>query len=373
MILYSAIAAITILVACQINNHPVKIDIGITRQQALNKVYLTVIFSILFLLAALRLEVGNDYWTYVVTCHEIAENGYVVTEPGYNFVVKALYLISGKEDYLLMFAVFAFATTFIFMKSIYNQADNFALGFFLFIALGIYFRSFNTVRYYFALAITLYSFRYVLKKEYIKFIILILFAALFHKSVLVVIPLYIIANRTLKKWQIMIFALVCASFLVGKDFYMQIALKLYPSYQNTPYLNETGGITDNIFSIIRCVAVLVLCFICYKETIKDSKENIFYFNLNLMAIALYTCCSFIPLLSRFGYYLVTSHILLIPNVICRVEDKKKKRIILIFTVFIAIMYFLLFLKTASADGIRVLPYKSWLFYEREWFNATKIF
>ncbi len=373
MILYSAIAAITILVACQIHNHPIQIDIGITRQQALNKVYLALIFSILFLLAAFRLEVGNDYGTYVVTCHEISQNGYVVTEPGYNFVVKALYQISGKEDYLLMFAVFAFATTFIFMKSIYDQTDNFSFGFFLFMALGIYFRSFNTVRYYFALAITLYSLRYVVKKQYVKFIILILFAALFHKSVLIVIPLYIIANRKIKKWQMVIAALICSSFIIFKDFYLMVALKLYPSYQNTPYLNETGGIADSIFSIIRCVAVLALCILCYKETIRDSKDNRLFFNLNIMAIALYTCCTFIPLLSRFGYYLITPHILLIPNVICRIENKRKKKLILYSAIGIAILYFLLFLKTASADGVRVLPYKSWLFYEKEWLDATKIF
>lgn len=75
----------------------------------------------------------------------------------------------------------------------YDQSVDFTLSFALFMLLGLYFRTFNTVRYYFVLAVTLYSLRYVLKREYGKFVLLILLAALFHKSVLVVIPLYLIA------------------------------------------------------------------------------------------------------------------------------------------------------------------------------------
>lgn len=373
MLLYSAVAAVTILPACMVCNHPVKIAHGVTRQQMLNKVYLTAIFSVLFLLSALRLEVGNDYGTYVTTCHEIYNNGYVVTEPGYNFVVKALYTLSGKEDYLLMFAFFAFVTILLFLKSFFDQSDNFAMTFFLFMALGLYFRTFNTVRYYFALAITLYSLRYVIRKEYGKFLLLILFAALFHKSVLIVIPLYILANRPLRRWQMILMASCGAAIFVFQDFFMKIALKLYPSYVNTPYLEQTTGIIGNLTGIGRCIAVLLLCLVAYQETIKDNADNRLYFNLNLMAILLYLCGSFIPLLSRFIYYLITPHILLIPGVIFRIQDKKKKRMIMILTVVAGILYFLLFLKTASQEGVRVLPYRSWLFYEKEWLDATDIF
>ena len=344
-----------------------------TRQQLLNKIYLTAIFSILFLLAAFRLEVGNDYGTYVVTGHEIFNNGYIVTEPGYNFVVRLLYSLSGKEDYLLMFAVFAFATTYLFLKTFYEQSDSFALTFFLFITLGIYFRSFNTVRYYFVLALTLFSLRYVVKKQYVKFILLILLAALFHKSVLVVIPLYIIANRTIKKWQYVLMTVVGAAVVLGKDLIMKLALILYPSYANTPYLQNDTGIRENLPVIARCIVVLILCLVYYKTAVRDVKENRLYFNMNIMAVFLYVCCSFLPLLSRFTYYLITAQILLIPGILKRIEDPKKRKLITGIVILFGILYFIYFLRTASSEGVRVLPYKSWLFYEKEWLDATKIF
>ena len=120
----------------------------------------------------------------------------------------------------------------------YDQSLDFSLSFALFMLLGLYFRTFNTVRYYFVLAVTLYSLRYVLKREYGKFVLLILGAALFHKSVLVVIPLYLIALLPWKKWQVAIGAVFAASLPLFQDFWMEILLKLYPSYQNTVYLEQ---------------------------------------------------------------------------------------------------------------------------------------
>ena len=43
-----------------------------------------------------------------------------------------------------------------------------------------------------------------------------------------------------------------------------------------------------------------------------------------------------------------------------VSDEKKKKIAVAATVVIGILYFLYFLKTASGEGIRVLPYQTWI-------------
>ena len=208
IMLYAAIAATTMGLACFVKKQPQPVvqlhsNREITRRQGINSLSLLAVFTILFLLSALRMEVGNDYETYVDTFHEIYVGGYVVTEPLFNAVVKCIYELSGGENYLLVFAVFAFVTIWIFLKAMYDQTEEFPLAFFLFMTLGIYFRTFNTVRYYFVLAITLFSFRYLFRKEYVKFILLIVLASFFHKSVLVVIPIYFIANMKWKNgmWQ----------------------------------------------------------------------------------------------------------------------------------------------------------------------------
>lgn len=390
MVLYSLIAAMTILMACQYRTtedsnkivYPAGKDLGrgfagyTTRATAVNTLMMISIFLVLTLLATLRLEVGNDYGTYVVTCHEIFQRGYVVTEPGFNFVVRILYTLSGKEDYLLMFGVFAAAIVAVFLKVLREQTESFAWAFFMFMTMGLYYRSFNTVRYYFALALASFAIRYLVdisRVNAFKFLITILFASLFHKSVLIVIPMYIIARIPWKKWALIPLTLFSAAAALFHNQIMEIALKLYPSYNNTVYIEETHTIIENAAPIFGCVFMIVICIICYKEAVKDRADNRMYLNMNIMAVALYLSCFWLPLLTRFAYYLTTIQILLIPNIICSIRDDRKKKGISIAVIAFCILYFLYFLKQADNPGFRVLPYKSWLFYEHRWLNQTDTF
>lgn len=360
MILYTVVTAVTILLSYFVCRRQALTTYGTTRRQALSWACLIAIFNILFLLSALRMEVGNDYKNYAITCHEVWKNGHVVTEPGFNYLVKIVYTLAGCENYIIIFAIFAFATAALFLKTFHEDSDNFFLSFFLFMTLGIYFRTFNTVRYYFVLAVALFSIRYVAQKKYIQFVLLIVAAAFFHKSVLVVIPLYLIAFYLKKKWQYILILAGSLAVFLGKDLVMWVALKLYPSYANTSYLNGEGSILSNLPSIGRCILVLILCLLFYKEAIEKNNANRICFNLNIMAVLLYVCGYYIPLLSRFSYYLMVPHVLLVPGVISRISDEKKKKIAVAATVVIGILYFLYFLKTASGEGIRVLPYQTWI-------------
>ena len=92
MILYIVVTAVTILLSYFVCQKQALTTYGTTRRQALSWVCLIAVFNILFLLSALRGEVGNDYKTYAVTFHEVWVNGYVVTEPGFNLLVKIVYV-----------------------------------------------------------------------------------------------------------------------------------------------------------------------------------------------------------------------------------------------------------------------------------------
>jgi hypothetical protein len=54
------------------------------------------------------------------------------------------------------------------------------------------------------------------------------------------------------------------------------------------------------------------------------------------------------------------HILLVPGIITKIPGAKKKKIVTMVTIVIGIVYYLYFLKTASNEAVRVLPYKTWI-------------
>ena len=360
MILYIFVAVVTVLLGLLVNNHYKAQSYMVSRQQILSGLSLVSVFLLLFGVSACRLNVGNDYAKYVEFMHLIDCNAYVPTDFGFNWIVKIIYALSGFQNYLMVFAFFAFFTILLFLVAIYKQADSFGFSFFLFMAFGYYFQSFNTVRYYLALAIGLVAIPYVLRKEWVKFILLVLLGATLHKSLLVVIPLYILASFTWKKWQLAIAGLFCTTFFFLQDFYLKVVVFLYPTYEDTEYL--TGG--TSLVNIVRCLGVLVLSLLYYKKAVQGNRRNSFYFYCNLGALVMYVCCSFLPIISRIGYYLTITHIFFIPALLSAVENPKLKKLFTVGVMIAGILYFGVFiLMKAGADGLRILPYETFMFHD----------
>lgn len=368
MILYLAVAVLTVLLGLFVRRLPESGTVGtaagttvsgITRQQVLNGLSLLTIFLVLFSVAACRLNVGNDYAKYVEFMHLVWCDAYVPTEAGFNLLVKVLYACSGFENYLLVFGVFAFLTVLLFLSAIWRQAEHFGFSFFLFMAFGYYFQSFSTVRYYLALAMALCAIPYVLRRQWVRFLLVILLAATFHKSVLVVLVLYPLASFHWKKWQLAVAALFCGSFFFLQDFYLKVVVFLYPTYEETEYLS--GG--TSLVSIARCAGVLLLSLILYRKAVKGNRQMEFYFLCNLGALAMYVCCSFLPIISRIGYYLTITHIFFLPSLVMRVENQKIRKALTIGIVCAGILYFALLMHRAADDGFRILPYQTFFFHE----------
>lgn len=382
-ILYSVITIISVWLACHVaglrarhaalsSNGRQAVRGSGGRQKKIDQICMTAMFFLLAGVSALRIDTGNDYQTYISHFHDIYRGNYVVTERGFNLVVTAVYRFFQKEYYLVIFALFAFLTVGIFLKALYDQSVDFPLSFFLFMALGTYFQTYNTVRYYFALAIVLYSMRYVLRKQYIRFLIAVLIASLFHKTALIVIPLYLLA-AVRWKWQYLIIAgLLAVSGLFFQEQYMALFVRLYPSYMYEEEYLASGGFS--IINVLRCMAVLIFSLYALKgdKGWYADREMRFYAQLNLGALALYLCFSFIPFLSRIGYYLNISHLFFLPLLLKAIPEKvslpvtgkksviSKKKICRCLILLAGVTYFLMFLYKATAVNVRILPYHSWL-------------
>ena len=367
MAVYLSLTAMVILLSLQVRNAKTPymsgkgaiLWRGMSRRELVNVICLMIIFTLLFAVSALRLNVGNDYLKYVEFMHLVYSRAYVPTEIGFNALTYIVYYLCGFENYLLVFACFSFATIAFFMKAMYDQSKWFSLSFILFMLLGLYFQSLSTVRYYLALSVALYSIKYVIQKDWPRFVILLLIGSLFHKSLLVVLVLYVLAQL---KWNRRLYALLLAggiSCLFLKDIYLKIVIFLYPSYKDTEYL--TGG--TSAANIIRCALVLAFSLWMYRDHILGDRTGEFYFICNLMALVLYVFGSFLPVISRVGYYLTVTQVLFVPYLIKKIKDDRKRQIATVIALAFALGYFALYMRGAGNDGIRILPYQTFLFHE----------
>lgn len=365
MIIYIVLAAVTCLLgfatepACNIQpNKESRGNNPFTKGEAKNFFLMLAIFFILFGVSACRIAIGHDYWEYTEMFDLIRQNRHTSAEPGFILLVKICQAVFGYEGkrYIVIFAIMSFGTVLFAMLGIKRLARNFGMTFFFYVTLGYYLSSYNSIRYYLALSVALFSVYYLLRKEYAKFVILILVAATFHMSVLVVLLCYPVALIPWKKWMIPALGALVASLLLLPNFYRSIIFKFYPFYENSMY--DTG--TTSVVQILRCVAVLVFALIFYKSALKDNKVNKFYFAMNVEALILYCCCSFIPVISRIGFYLNIFQILLIPNVIESVSNKRLRRVLTILAILAGCVYYAYFLHAAKDDGTRIVPYLNWI-------------
>ena len=336
------------------------------------------LYLLLVLPAALRQFTGNDYMRYVEIFHLVDAGQRVPTEAGFNLFVKAVYDLCGYENYLLVFGLFAAATTALFLGALRRQAAEFGFSFFLFMMFGYYFQSYNTVRYYLALAAAFFALYFFMEKEYLPFLCIVLLAAAFHKSVLVVLVLYPAAAAKWRRWYAGAALALGVSLLAFQKFWLRILLRFYPLWDDTQDLAQATGFSPG--NILRCAAVLALAAavmaLCGGEGTAAEKirggielirpeKTFVYLKCTVLALWIYVFGSFIPEVSRICYYLTIPQVLMIPELIRYLPEKHRKAARILTGVIAAgaVLSFVVFLRKAQDPRIRILPYRSFLFHD----------
>lgn len=362
MVYYSVLTVLVVVLGMSVRNNCIYENSsfacpGTSRQAHLNRLMAVAIFVLLFFISGFRIAVGNDFWVYRDNFELIAQERVVASEFGFNAIVKVVQWFVGYDNYMPIFAVFSFITCFFFVKAIYDQSEWFAASLFLLMANGFYFSSLNTVRYYLAFAIALYSLKLVWEGKHVAFIALILFTATIHKTVLLVIPIYYLAKINWKKIAIPFVLCGSAALILCRDLVRKVAFFIYPYYEGS-YLDDFD---ISYVNILKAAAVLVFSLMFYKSAINNNPRNRFFFNLNIGALIIFSCLWYLPETTRLGYYLSASNIFLLPSVVKSIEKKKVR---IFFGVAIGLCYgifFVMYLRTLSAIDIRILPYRIWFF------------
>lgn len=336
-----------------------------TRAYARGCVAEAAIFCLLTGVSACRIAVGNDYWVYRFNFRLIAQQRHVSSEFGFNLIVRWMQRLFGYDNYLPVFALFSVLTVWFFIRAMHAQAVDYAFSLFLLMTGGYYFNSLNTVRYYLALAVALYSMQYVLRNEYGKFLFWILFGSIFHKSVLLVIPVYLGAHMLAKiQWKKSYVAAALAagtalllSLIFCQGFYRELVFYFYPYYRDSAF--DTGNISWA--NVAKCAGTLLLSAFCFRDVLKEDEVCRFYVFLNLAALMVYPCGSFIPEVSRVGYYMIVSQVFLIPMLLRKMRKGWLRKLCYGGVLAAFTVYFGLLLRGMYATDIRLLPYLNWIF------------
>ena len=294
------------------------------------KIFILISFTLLLLLASLRYGIGFDYlYTYVPKFYQVS-NGIYDWDIGTIFICKLVQLFT--HDYVYFFAICSFLTLFFIYKAIAELSDNSPFCLLLFVISGEYIMSFNAVRQYIALALFVYSIKFIIKKDFKRYFILILLATLMHESAIFLLPLYFLnkieANKTT---HFLLFVISIISIpLISKLFISIINLTKY-SY----YLSSSLNKFDPSYSELIVFSIVYITSIIFYNKCKNDRIYKILLNFELISLILAIVSFKIILAYRILLYFRFIQILMITRIQKNIIKSKNK---VLFSLFFICLY-----------------------------------
>lgn len=255
-------------------------------------------------------QVRNGGWSYLIS----SANGYRI-EPGYSLLNYLVSLFTG--DVHIYMLVVAIITVSLAAVLFYRYSPIPWIGMFVYISFGFFGNSLSFIRQSIAISIFLFSIHFLKNKKFLPYLLIVLLAASFHKSIIIMIPVYFIAHIKVN-WKSLTAYAGLTALVMGLswplfNFVTKYVYQYYATQEGLYYMMGRDWQTAAI-PVITTVTVLIL-----KDfLLKRDPKNVVLINLSVYSGLLYimTCQHF--LFQRFGMMFFTSAILLIPELLSSV-------------------------------------------------------
>ena len=253
-------------------------------------------------------------------------------------------IIKNKEH--IYFIIMAAFQCFFLFKIYRKYSISFLISLFLFIASTDYISwIFNGMRQFTAVTITIAAFPFIIEKKYLKAILVIVFASLFHQSALLVIPfVFIVQGKAWNKKTILfIIAVVIAVLFV--DRFTDILDTMLQDTQYENVVSDWKSWQDDGTNVLRVLvysvpAVLSLIGFKYIRNENDPVANICT-NMSIASSGLYIISMFTSgiFIGRLPIYFSLYGYCLIPWLIKNMFTKKSQVIIVILMILFYIAFY----------------------------------
>lgn len=325
------------------------------------KIIIAIFFGGLAIISGIRYNVGIDYMSYF-NLFQINpyKNNLLEAFPEYiywgiNSIIKEI----GGEFYWVTLIMASITNYFVYkgIKIRKLELNYILLSILIFIS-GFWLSSFNIMRQCVSVAIFFYASIFIKEKRLIKYIIYIILATGFHKSSLLLIPLYFISSVNINI-QTYILLIITAYGIVIGNFSQKILSYLanyLPGYQS--YMYSKNIFTDDVnifaFGVLANIIISLFILVFTEKKIDNNfkiEKNYYMYGciINILSISTF-------MYDRIGIYFRIFEILIIPLGISLVKNKKDKQII---ALIIISCFVILYIKsTLGANPSTLITYRT---------------
>lgn len=335
------------------------------------KIISLISIFIFSLVIGLRYYVGGDYVGYLDdynsfnTANPYSDSRY---ELGYHSLMYFLKLLSLSFPFLFI------TVSFLQILFIYKWARNYKyllpwVVFFYFTTLYL-FESMNVMRQALAFSILLFSTIYIQKSQLIRFLMLVILAASFHKSALFFIIFYFLLNREWIKNKYIQLGLVILSLILSQFLFETFFQKIdviatlldYNSYSQMSsdlFLEENkDSLGFGLFFLFAIDCILILYSDRLQKAFNNEKYKIYH---NLFFIGAILTAAFggttSIVIGRFIFYFVSFRIIVLSFLCYYLFKTNRNRFNLIIGVFLIITYLFWFISAILKGAAWSVPFQ----------------
>ncbi len=313
--------------------------------------FVGAVFFILVLFAGLRdRSVGTDTGSYVSRylsldqdfINNINDGGRI--EFAYRLLESVALLFS--DQYVAILMMISFVAVFFQLKSIYKLSEQPLISIFILITFGIYTYVFNGARQALAAAIYMYALTFLVNANFRKYLLWVVIASLFHKSVIFGIPLYFLFRRKFTKKLFLFLSITTLVMVLFFDILIKYAGFISEQYLKYDEIDKQGGIYLTLAYVL-----LSGFFVLMRSKIKpmykvnyDIFLNMFLFG-TMVYLVVYFSGAYVEM-TRLAFYYIVSTVFIWPMIF---KSLKQNQIALVFLsfLFVHIAFFYIFIGKMS--------------------------
>jgi len=297
--------------------------------KTLKIIFLSASFLIMFAYSVMRTNIGYDYRMYAKGFSVMGAEGfssimYLDWEFGFNIFTKIIYIFTKDvRVYMAIIAAVCLAGPF---YVIFRHSKNVWLSVLVYINLYFFYCTMNFLRQSMAISIVLFAYTFLIDRKLWHYTMLILIAAMFHSTVLILLPVYFIINfKPSLRIPLLYAYLVLWVFISSNATLDLITEYVHSEYRESVFLTRGLGIIHAVIpTIILGFGVFLLLKFVKPKNIAESDRNIIV-QTNLMYFSYFWILVMLrhALFERFSYYTYVLVILYIPELIAFADEKYK--------------------------------------------------
>ena len=303
-----------------------------------NKILVLCTVLCLVCISGLRTNIGDTInYKNIYMDNEFSWE-YIFSKKDMGFGILQMILKNFSDDPQIMIFTTALVTNVLIIVVLYKYSRLFELSTFVYITGGLHLVSMNGIRQVLAAAIFFTATKYLLNGNFMKYLLIVLFASTFHQSALILIPIYFLVRT--KAWTKSTLAWLSFSVIIVLG-YEQFSSILFSAIEDTQYsdyssFNEGGA---NVIRVAVSAAPLLIAFLGKERLREIFPKSDYIVNMALLGLIFMIVSTQQWIFARFSIDFNLYQLILISWIIELFSKKDQKLIYYLILILFFIFYF----------------------------------